>query len=75
MDGVHEGADVIDRGVGQDAVAQVEDVARSAAGAGEDQRGATANLGRGCQQRGGIEVPLHGHSGAEPRTIARAISE
>ena len=46
MDDVDEGFDVLHGGVGQHAVAQVEDVAGAAAGASQDVAGPLLNVGR-----------------------------
>src|SRR5262249_22164780 len=57
--GVDQGSYVIDGGLGQDAVAQVEDVARASGGLAEDGGGAGSDLGHGGEEGGGVEVPLH----------------
>ena len=59
MDHLHERLRVIDRGLGQDAVAQIEDVAGPSRRLSEDGLDATAQLGQRREEGRGIEVALH----------------
>ena len=77
MDGVDERPDVVDRGSGEDAVAEVEDVARPAGGLRRGSRRACApDLGGRGEQRGGVEVALDrdvvADAAARPRPARRA---
>src|SRR5437667_10109190 len=67
VDGVDQRAHVIDRGLGQDAVAQVEDVPGATRRLVEDGGGARADLRDGCEQRRRVEVPLYRDVVAEAR--------
>src|SRR6266446_4379360 len=59
VDHVDERLHVIDGRVGQDAVAEVEDVARAAAGAAQDVGNPLADVRGLRHQHDGIEVALH----------------
>src|ERR1700739_4427722 len=67
--GVDQRAHVIDRRFGQDAVAEVEDMAGAAGRPVENQADAPANLGDTSEERDRIEVALHANpiSNARPR--------
>ena len=67
VDGVDEREDVIDRRFGQDAVAEIEDVAGASGGLIENHLGTAANFGRLGEQRDRIEITLNGDIVAEPR--------
>src|SRR5262245_15304410 len=66
MDGVDQRADVVDRGPGQDTVAEVEDVAGPALGARENHARSPPDLGGRGEERGRVEIPLDADVGAEP---------
>ena len=61
MDHVDEHADVLDGRALVDAVAEVEDVSRAPAGAGQDRLHTLADRRRRGEQRGRIQVALHAH--------------
>ena len=66
VDEVDEGTDVVDGGLRQDAVSEVEDMARTSAGLGQDPPGLALDLLAGASRRTRIEVPLDGDAVAEP---------
>src|SRR3989449_8251037 len=59
VDDVHEGPDVLDGRPGQDAVSEIEDVARPAGRAVEDVFHALTDVRRLGEEHRRIEVPLH----------------
>ena len=66
--GVDQRAHVVDRRLGQDAVAEVEDVARAVPPPARGWRPRGARIsGIGASSAVGIEVALHGDVVAEPR--------
>src|ERR1039458_1797816 len=74
FDLVDDGEDGFDRRVGDDAVAEVEDVAGTAGGGGQDLGDAGFEDGFGGEEGDGVEVALHGDAVAEgaPGLIERS---
>src|SRR2546426_897052 len=68
---LHYGLHVIDRRLGQNAVPQVEDVARTSTGALQQLGHAHLQLRKRCEQRRRIEIPLDGGAIADvhPRLV------
>src|SRR6266481_5415971 len=72
MDEIHDGTHGSDVGFRKNAVAEIEDVARTSPRAGEDVANLTGTFGRGCEQGDGLEVALDCTlSDAGPRGIQR----
>ena len=66
MDGVDKRPDMVDGGSGKHAVAEVEDVARTAVGLREDRRRPPRISAGGAKQRRRVEVPLDRDVVADP---------
>src|ERR1041384_7302635 len=72
MDEIHDGPHRGDVRLRKDAVAEIEDVARTSAGAGEDVANLTGPFRRGSEQGDGLEVALdRSLAGAAPAGIQR----
>src|SRR5580692_4100544 len=59
-DHFNDGLDVFDRGVGHDAVAQIEDVARATGGGSQNRLDASFEDLEGCKECDGVKVALDG---------------
>src|SRR5215472_2965059 len=71
MHEIHEACHGVRIGIRPDAVPQVEDVSRGAAGLGEHRGRGAGELRGWREQRGGIEVALHRLAGSEHRSHVR----
>src|SRR5262245_30148104 len=67
MDGFNHGDNVIDRSVGQHAVAEVKDMAGTPCGTAQNVGHAAFDFFRRREQRDGIEIALHGNIVADRR--------
>ena len=73
MNGINQGDNVIDRSLGQNSVAEIEDMTGASAGAVEDRARALANFGDSGEQRNRVEIALNRNVLTEPLPRFREI--